>query len=61
MITAAYPAGEGPRRGAGGRRVYAESQRETALSKTPVNQITSFVVPAGSFIAVTFGMPFSTH
>lgn len=41
------------------RRVYTESQSETApLTAVPVKEIASFVLPVGSFIVVTFGIAF---
>lgn len=40
----------------GGRRVvYRQSQGGSSFN-APVNQVASFVVPAGVFVAVTFGM-----
>uniref|UniRef100_A0A2P2LDB8 Protein NLRC3 isoform X2 n=1 Tax=Rhizophora mucronata TaxID=61149 RepID=A0A2P2LDB8_RHIMU len=39
-----------------GRRVYRQSQGVSAFRNAPVGQIVSFVVPAGVFVAVTFGM-----
>jgi hypothetical protein len=37
-----------------GRRVYSQSQ--PPLINAPVKQVASFIVPAGVFVAVTFGM-----
>lgn len=37
------------------RRVYRQSQSDNALTTAPVKQIASFVVPAGVFVAATFG------
>lgn len=54
---AASRADRGPRRSTGARRVYRQSQGERPLPGVPVNEIASFVVPAGVFVAVTFGMP----
>jgi hypothetical protein len=39
-----------------GRRVYSQSQ--PPLINAPVKQVASFIVPAGVFVAVTFGMQF---
>lgn len=47
----------GPSRsGGGGRRVYRQSQAVRSLPSVSVKEIASFVVPAGAFLAVTFGM-----
>lgn len=37
-----------------GRRVYSQSQ--PPLINAPVKQVASFIIPAGVFVAVTFGM-----
>lgn len=42
-----------------GRRVYSQSQPPTI--NAPVKQVASFIVPAGVFVAVTFGMQFFFH
>lgn len=46
----------GSRRQSNARRVYRQSQGESAFRSAPVQQIASFVVPAGAFMAFTFGM-----
>lgn len=43
----------GPRRPASNRRVYKQSQSQAA--SFPVKEIASFIVPAGAFVAITFG------
>lgn len=48
----------GSRRSSGGRRVYRQSQSESPLSLAPVKKFASFVVPAGMFLVVTFGINF---
>lgn len=40
---------------ASGRKVYRQSQGQSPLSGNVANQAASFIVPAGSFIVVTFG------
>uniref|UniRef100_A0A2C9VWU8 Uncharacterized protein n=1 Tax=Manihot esculenta TaxID=3983 RepID=A0A2C9VWU8_MANES len=44
----------GSRRQSNARRVYRQSQGESAFRSAPVQQIASFVVPAGAFMAFTF-------
>lgn len=44
------------RRASSGRRVYRQSQGESTFPSASVQQISSIVVPAGSFVVVTFGM-----
>lgn len=51
VVTAAAPAEGGPSQ----RRVYRQSQSGNSLTTAPVKQIASFVVPAGVFVAATFG------
>lgn len=52
-MKAAYGAEGGAR-----RRIYRQSQAEQPTSSAPVKQVASFVVPAGVFVAATFGMDF---
>ncbi|GMP82937.1 hypothetical protein CsSME_00037034 [Camellia sinensis var. sinensis] len=47
----------GPRRPASNRRVYKQSQSQAA--SFPVKEIASFIVPAGAFVAITFGIAFA--
>ncbi|KAK8677103.1 hypothetical protein V6N13_142659 [Hibiscus sabdariffa] len=51
VVTAAYGAEGGAR-----RRVYRQSQQP--ITSAPVKQIATYVVPAGVFVAATFGMDF---
>ncbi|PQQ03978.1 protein NLRC3 isoform X1 [Prunus yedoensis var. nudiflora] len=55
VVRAASAAEGGSRRPASARRVYRESQSVSSLPVAPVKQLASFVVPASSFFAVTFG------
>ncbi|BFG16525.1 hypothetical protein CerSpe_027990 [Prunus speciosa] len=55
VVKAASAAEGGSRRPASARRVYRESQSASSLPVAPVKQLASFVVPAASFFAVTFG------
>ncbi|KAJ0037944.1 hypothetical protein Pint_23070 [Pistacia integerrima] len=54
VVAVASGAEGGPRRSTTGRRVYRQSQSESALTSAPVKQIASFVVPAVVFVAGTF-------
>lgn len=56
VVAVASGAKGGPRQSTTGRRVYRQSQSESALTSAPAKQIASFVVPAGVFFAGTFGM-----
>lgn len=59
VVKAASAAEGGSRRPASARRVYRESQSASSLPVAPVKQLASFVVPAASFFAVTFGTEFA--
>ncbi|PKU63125.1 RAN GTPase-activating protein 1 [Dendrobium catenatum] len=45
-------------RGSAGKRAYRQSQVQQGLPHIPVKEIASFVVPAGTFLAITFGHNF---
>lgn len=59
LITAAATGGPTSRRGSTSRRVYQESIAQPSIA--PVKQIASFILPAGAFIVVTFGMHFARY
>lgn len=59
VITAAATGASSSRRGSSSRRVYQESQAQPPIA--PVKQIASFILPAGAFIVVTFGMRFARY
>lgn len=62
MVKSASRADDGgSRRPANSRRVYRESQSGSSLSVAPVKQLASFIVPAASFFAVTFGTGFALN
>lgn len=62
MVKSASRADDGgSRRPAISRRVYRESQSGGSLSVAPVKQLASFIVPAASFFAVTFGTGFALN
>lgn len=46
--------------GRGGRRVLRQSQAQSTAPSFPVKEVASFVVPAGMFVATTFGMRFAS-
>lgn len=56
VIRAASRADGGRSGTKGGRRVYKQSQSQPSISAPPIKEIASFVIPAGVFVAVTFGI-----
>lgn len=54
IVKADLSSSTSPRRSTNSRRVYKESQAQTPA--IPVDRIVSFVVPAGAFVVISFGI-----